>query len=103
RPHRGPRAAYDAALLGRHRRPRRRGRGGRMNRVRGGTVGPGTNAPEPTGVATMSSHPSTPSPRPGWAWVRLLAGAAVLALVVVRIGAGPFLDGVRLTTTWSLA
>jgi len=74
-----------------------------MNRVHGGTVGPGTNAPEPTGVATMSSHPSTPSPRPGWAWVRLLAGAAVLALVVVRIGAGPFLDGVRLTTTWSLA
>jgi uncharacterized membrane protein YbhN (UPF0104 family) len=51
----------------------------------------------------MSSHATTPSPRPAWAWVRLVVGAAVLALLFARVGTRPFLDGVRLTTTWSLA
>ena len=37
-----------------------------------------------------------------WAWVRLGTGALVLGVLVVRIGAGPFVDGVRLTSAWSL-
>ena len=41
-------------------------------------------------------------PRRGWAWVRVAAGVLVLGVLVVRTGAGPFLDGVRLTSAWSL-
>lgn len=37
-----------------------------------------------------------------WAWVRLGAGALVLGVLVARTGAGPFVDGVRLTSAWSL-
>jgi uncharacterized membrane protein YbhN (UPF0104 family) len=37
-----------------------------------------------------------------WAWARPLGGAAILALLVWRLGAGPFLDGVRLISVWSL-
>jgi uncharacterized membrane protein YbhN (UPF0104 family) len=33
--------------------------------------------------------------RPFWRWVRLGGGAAILALLVLRLGAGPFIDGVR--------
>jgi glycosyltransferase 2 family protein len=41
-------------------------------------------------------------PHPGWAWVRLAAGILVLGILVLRFGADPFLDGVRLTSAWSL-
>src|SRR4029078_9581203 len=34
---------------------------------------------------------------------RLAGGAAILAVLVWRVGAGPFVDGLRLTTRWSLA
>jgi uncharacterized membrane protein YbhN (UPF0104 family) len=37
-----------------------------------------------------------------WAWARLLGGAAILAVVVQRLGAGPFLDGVRQISVGSL-
>jgi len=37
-----------------------------------------------------------------WTWARLLGGAAILALLVRRLGTGPFLDGVRLISVWSL-
>lgn len=30
-----------------------------------------------------------------WRWARLAAGATILALLVIRVGAGPFLDGLR--------
>lgn len=30
-----------------------------------------------------------------WAWVRALAGAAILAVLLWRLGTGPFLDGLR--------
>jgi uncharacterized membrane protein YbhN (UPF0104 family) len=33
--------------------------------------------------------------RSPWAWARLAGGAATLAVVVWRLGAGPFVDGVR--------
>ncbi|MGY4652894.1 lysylphosphatidylglycerol synthase transmembrane domain-containing protein [Mycobacterium sp. URHB0021] len=33
----------------------------------------------------------------------MLGGAAILAVLVWRVGAGPFVDGLRLTTAWALA
>jgi uncharacterized membrane protein YbhN (UPF0104 family) len=38
-----------------------------------------------------------------WTWARLAGGAAILAVLVWRVGAGPFVDGLRLTTGWALA
>ena len=38
-----------------------------------------------------------------WTWARLAGGAAILAVLVWRVGAGPFVDGLRLTTAWALA
>jgi glycosyltransferase 2 family protein len=37
-----------------------------------------------------------------WTWARPLGGAAILAVLVWRLGTGPFLDGVRLISVWSL-
>jgi uncharacterized membrane protein YbhN (UPF0104 family) len=37
-----------------------------------------------------------------WTWARLAGGAGVLAVIVVRLGAGPFLDGLRSVSLWSL-
>ncbi len=42
-------------------------------------------------------------PRPWWPWVRLLGGAALLALVIWRLGTGPFLDGIRSIDATALA
>jgi len=38
-----------------------------------------------------------------WMWGRLLGGATVLAVLVWRLGAGPFLEAVRMINGWSLA
>ena len=38
-----------------------------------------------------------------WMWGRLLGGAAVLVVLVWRLGTGPFLDAVRMVNGWSLA
>jgi glycosyltransferase 2 family protein len=38
-----------------------------------------------------------------WAWVRLVGGSAILALLVWKLGSGPFLDGVRTIDTRALA
>ncbi|MEV6304764.1 lysylphosphatidylglycerol synthase transmembrane domain-containing protein [Actinoplanes sp. NPDC051861] len=38
-----------------------------------------------------------------WAWLRLLGGAAILALVLWRLGTGAFLDGLRVLDTGALA
>jgi glycosyltransferase 2 family protein len=47
-----------------------------------------------------------PAPgRPGrafWAWARPLAGLAILAFLVWRVGSGPFLDALRQLDGWSL-
>jgi glycosyltransferase 2 family protein len=40
--------------------------------------------------------------RRAWAWARPLGGAAIIAVLVWRLGAGPFLDGVRLISVWAL-
>jgi uncharacterized membrane protein YbhN (UPF0104 family) len=37
-----------------------------------------------------------------WAWTRLLGGAALLVVIVWRVGSGPVVDGVRAVTGWSL-
>ena len=37
-----------------------------------------------------------------WAWVRLLGGATILALVLWRLGTGAFLDGLRVLDTGTL-
>jgi len=41
--------------------------------------------------------------RTWWPWVRLLGGAAILAVLVWRLGTGPFLDAVGMVDGWSLA
>jgi uncharacterized membrane protein YbhN (UPF0104 family) len=38
-----------------------------------------------------------------WAWGRLVGGAAILVVLLWRVGTGPFLDGVRLVDGRSLA
>src|SRR5258705_2798603 len=38
-----------------------------------------------------------------WTGARLAGGAAILAVLLWRVGAGPFVDGLRLTTVWALA
>lgn len=42
----------------------------------------------------MNGTAIDPSPN-RWTWLRLLAGAAVLVVLAVRLGADPFLDGLR--------
>ncbi|HLM05823.1 MAG TPA: lysylphosphatidylglycerol synthase transmembrane domain-containing protein [Blastococcus sp.] len=37
-----------------------------------------------------------------WAWAQPFGGAAILAVLVWRLGTGPFLDGVRQVSVWSL-
>jgi glycosyltransferase 2 family protein len=50
----------------------------------------------------------SPDPRPTdrrattWARARLAGGAVVLLVLVWRLGTGPFLDGLRLTSGWAL-
>ncbi len=41
--------------------------------------------------------------RTWWRWARPLVGAAILALLVWRLGAGPFLDGIRTVDARSLS
>jgi len=41
--------------------------------------------------------------RTWWRWARPLVGAAILALLLWRLGAGPFLDGVRTIDARSLS
>ena len=40
--------------------------------------------------------------RTGWGRARLAAGVLVLGALLLRVGAGPFVDGLRLTNAWSL-
>jgi uncharacterized membrane protein YbhN (UPF0104 family) len=51
-------------------------------------------------VLTVARKPAS---RPSWAWVRLLGGLAILALLVWRVGTGPFLAGVRAVNISALA
>jgi glycosyltransferase 2 family protein len=40
--------------------------------------------------------------RTTWARVRLVVGALVLVMLVWRVGTGPFVEGIRLTSAWSI-
>ena len=40
--------------------------------------------------------------RTSWRWLRPAGGAVLLALLVARLGTGPFLDGLRLVSWWPL-
>ena len=40
--------------------------------------------------------------RTAWSWARPLGGVAILAVVVWRVGTGPFVDGLRRVSAWSL-
>ena len=37
-----------------------------------------------------------------WRWVRVVGGAAILALLVWRVGTGPFVDGVKMINAAAL-
>jgi glycosyltransferase 2 family protein len=41
--------------------------------------------------------------RDSWVWLRPLGGAAILGVLVWRLGTGPFIDAVRRVDGWSLA
>ena len=65
---------------------------------------------EPVRVSRVGASVSSASRRSGarmsrtlWRWARPLGGAAILAVLVFRLGTGPFLDGVRKIDAWSLA
>jgi len=53
-------------------------------------------------TAPPPTRPGAPVARPFWAWVRTLAGVGILAFLLLRLGSGPFLDGVRLIDGWAL-
>jgi uncharacterized membrane protein YbhN (UPF0104 family) len=46
-------------------------------------------------VTTAVHSRSTPSRRAAWRWARVAIAAATLAVLVWRVGTGPFLDGLR--------
>jgi len=53
--------------------------------------------------ALPAVRPGAPAARSLWSWLRPLGGAGILALLLWRLGTGPFLDGVRLINGWAVA
>ena len=53
-------------------------------------------APAPTALS-----PGESTTRSWWAWVRTLGGVGIIAVLLWRLGTGPFLDGVRLVDGWA--
>jgi uncharacterized membrane protein YbhN (UPF0104 family) len=62
-------------------------------------VGSGETASSLTSDARTSNARTSKSV---WTWVRLLTGAAILAVLVWQLGTGPFLDGIKAVDAWSL-
>src|SRR4029077_3821709 len=56
-----------------------------------------------TGAGSREETRGPATSRSIWPSARLAGGAAILAVLVWRVGAGPFVDGLRLTTAWALA
>jgi glycosyltransferase 2 family protein len=54
---------------------------------------------------TTAAHArrGTTARRDAWRWVNLAAAAATLAVLVWRLGTGPFLDGLQAVDAWALA
>ena len=71
--------------------------GALRRRRAGGAAGEPGRLPPAPGRASMSG-----GTRRTWTWARPLGGAAILAVLVWRLGTGPFLDGLRLISVWSL-
>jgi uncharacterized membrane protein YbhN (UPF0104 family) len=59
--------------------------------------------PRPTVEGYNEEIGGTAISRSIWTWARLAGGAAILAVLVWRVGAGPFVDALRLTTAWALS
>ena len=54
-------------------------------------------------TTAVHAAPSTTNRRAVWRWARLAAAAATLAVLVWRLGTGPFLDGLRTVDGGALA
>jgi len=70
---------------------------------RNGTVASAAKATGRRGVPGVPSGSDVTMNRTWWRWARLWGGAAILAVLVWRVGTGPFLDGIRTIDVWSLA
>src|ERR1035437_3365670 len=68
---------------------------------------PGSGTAREPANAVVSAGPSRRSDavmtRTLWTWARLLGGAAILVVLLWRLGTGPFLNAVRMIDGWSLA
>jgi glycosyltransferase 2 family protein len=60
-------------------------------------------------TVTALAPPAPPAPRPIapamrslWAWARPFVGMGILAVLLWRLGTGPFLDGLRLIDGWAI-
>jgi uncharacterized membrane protein YbhN (UPF0104 family) len=65
--------------------------------------GPFAQHPDPDPTTPLPPAPGRAVTGRFWAWVRTLGGVAILAFLLWRLGAGPFLDGLRLINGWVLA
>jgi uncharacterized membrane protein YbhN (UPF0104 family) len=54
-------------------------------------------------TAVPAPRPALRLPRSFWAWAKPLGGAAILAVLLWRLGTGPFLQGMRVINGWALA
>jgi uncharacterized membrane protein YbhN (UPF0104 family) len=53
-------------------------------------------------TAPHSVRPGVPVAKIAIAWAKVLGGVAILAVLLWRVGTGPFLDGLRLIDGWAL-
>ncbi|GAA4252716.1 lysylphosphatidylglycerol synthase transmembrane domain-containing protein [Dactylosporangium darangshiense] len=58
--------------------------------------------PEGEGETIASARAGGGRPRIPWGLVRTIGGVAVLALLVWRVGSGPFLTGLRMIDAWAI-
>ena len=91
----GPPPKDDVGRLGRHGATPGRGAG-----LRRRWRGPGGCAVRPR--CESAGTPVRTATQRAWAGARPLGGAAILAVLVWRLGTGPFLDGLRQLSAWSL-
>jgi uncharacterized membrane protein YbhN (UPF0104 family) len=69
---------------------------GKQTPVEGGLL---STVPAPTATALPAAH----AMRSLWAWAKPVGGAAILALLLWRLGTGPFLQGLRVVDAGVLA
>jgi glycosyltransferase 2 family protein len=62
-----------------------------------------TTAVHGTASRSAAAEQTTPGRRSAWRWINLIAAAATLALLVWRVGTGPFLDGLHTVDREALA